>query len=135
MSAMIGNPFRRAVVLAAATVLTVAACGDDDAGDDGASGEAFCDAMAEVQGDLGSLSTSDPASLDSVVERLRQVEPPAEIAEAYQGVVDGYAAMAEDGGLTDPAAQDRLVEAQEHLTHLSEYLAENCGVPAPAGGG
>jgi hypothetical protein len=130
MSAMIGNPFRRAVVLAAATVLTVA-CGDDD----GASGEAFCDEMAEVQGDLGSLSTSDPASLDSVVERLRQVEPPAEIAEAYQGVVDGYAAMAEDGGLTDPAAQDRLVEAQEHLTHLSEYLAENCGVPAPAGGG
>ncbi|HET6771923.1 MAG TPA: hypothetical protein VFH36_01355 [Acidimicrobiales bacterium] len=127
---MIGNPFRRAVVLAAATVLTVA-CGDDD----GASGEAFCDEMAEVQGDLGSLSTSDPASLDSVVERLRQVEPPAEIAEAYQGVVDGYAAMAEDGGLTDPAAQDRLVEAQEHLTQLSEYLAENCDVPAPAGGG
>jgi hypothetical protein len=134
MSAMIGNPFRRAVVLAAAPVLTAAACGDD-AGDDGASGEAFCDEMAEVQGDLGSLSTSDPASLDSVVERLRQVEPPAEIAEAYQGVVDGYAAMAEDGGLTDPAAQDRLVEAQEHLTHLSEYLAENCDVPAPAGGG
>ena len=132
---MIGNPFRRAVVLAATAALTVAGCGGDDDGDDTASGDAFCDEMVELQGDLGSLSTSDPAGLDSVVERLQQVEPPAEIAEAYMGVVDGYAAMAEDGGLTDPAAQDRLVEAQEHLTHLSEYLAENCDVPAPDGGG
>jgi hypothetical protein len=43
--------------------------------------------------------------------------------------------MAEDGGLTDPAAQGRLAEAQEHLTHLSEHLAENREVPRSDGGG
>ncbi len=117
----------------AGAVVLLAACGDDDGGS-GDSAGAFCEEMVDVQADLGSLSTGDPAGFDSVVERLREVDPPAEIAESYEAVVDAYATLADEGGLTDPAAQETVVAAQEHATELTEYIADNCGAAGSAGG-
>jgi hypothetical protein len=118
---------------AAGAVVLLAACGDDDGGSSD-SADTFCEEMVDVQADLGSLSTGDPAGIESVVDRLREVDPPAEVAEAYEAVVDAYATLADGDGLTDPAAQETVVAAQEHATELTEYVADNCGAPGAGEG-
>ena len=132
---------RAATLVATLGCLALTACGDDGGGGGGGGesagdGADFCTEMIEVQTELGALSSADPQGLDDVVARLEAVEPPGEVAEAYQSVVAGYAAMADAGGFEDPAAQEALVEAQEDMAVLYQYMADNCEeAPATAPGG
>ena len=87
-----------------------------------------------MQADLGSLSTGDPAGFDSVVERLREVDPPAEIAESSRGRRRRLRDAGRRGWSHRPGGPETVVAAQEHATELTEYIADNCGAAGSAGG-
>jgi hypothetical protein len=72
-------------------------------------------------------------------ERLDDLEPPDEIADEFQAVVDftkDAAAAAEDVDLTDPDAaaelqeqfEGRQAELEEAGQKVDDFLADKCGI-------
>lgn len=143
---------RRTVIgLAAAAVFVFAACGgdDDSSGDDDAGSEAneaganaspsspeaerFCNEFLE-------LTQAGPAGSgpDAVVEAMRGLHPPEEIAADFELTVEGtelQAQMAEGGGQPDPELQEqfqaREQEYQQANMRIQEFLSSECGLGAP----
>jgi hypothetical protein len=148
---------RRTVIgLAAAAVLTLAACGgddDDSSGDDNggsetpeAGGEAspsspeaerFCNELMELtqQGPAGGSSP------DAMVEAMRDLHPPEEIADDFALTIEGtemQTQMGAGGSEPDPELQarfeERSEEFQEANMNIQEFLASECqlGTPPPS---
>jgi hypothetical protein len=107
-----------------ATLLTLAACGDDD---DSASGDDFCAQARELD------DTSEDIDEAGAVEALRQLDPPDEIADDWNTMVDLLDDMANlDPSDPDVAADqlDQLEEAQAAADNVSAYLEDECGIDA-----
>lgn len=112
-----------AVALAGAA-LVVAGCGSGDGGDGGAAG-AFCEEYATYQQQF-----SGGASYGEVLEALRDLDPPREVADDFEAVARAVEAMA-TVDTSDPAAVARFQEttsaaAQEANANIIEYVGAEC---------
>lgn len=116
---------RRSLIgVVVASVLVLGACGGDD--DDAASGD-FCSTME----DLVQSASQDEADPDAARETLNELEPPEEIADAW----DQYVPLITRAGDIDPEDseaqaeyQEDLQQAQEAGTEINQYLADECDI-------
>lgn len=133
---------RTAIGLAAAALLIFAACGGDDddaSGDNGSSdeqsapgsGSEFCQEFTELT-QQGPAAGSDP---ESVIEAMRGLNPPEEIAEDFALTIEGaelQAEMASGGAEPDPDLVSQFQENQEAYTEanqsIQEYISTECGL-------
>jgi hypothetical protein len=121
---------RRTLALAAAPalVLTVAACGDDGGGGDAAS---FCEDVADPFG-----AAQDPnADPQETVETLRDLDPPSEISDDWNTLLDALetiASMSAEDAASEEAIETlsdpEIAEAGENV---EAYLTDECGITPP----
>jgi hypothetical protein len=98
-------------------LLTAAGCGGDD--DDSTSSESieeFCDGFNEVNEQFSNIDVTDPGELENALDMLRDLDPPEEIADEYQTVLDGFQRLSE----IDITDQDEVAEVQEDLPDAEE---------------
>jgi hypothetical protein len=127
---------RTAIGLAAAALFVFAACGGDDddaSGDNGSSGSGseFCQEFTELT-QQGPAAGSDP---ESVIEAMRALNPPQEIADDFNLTIEGaelQAQMASSGAEPDPELVAQFQENQEAYTQANEsiqqYLSSECEI-------
>ena len=134
---------RTLIGLAAAGLLAVTGCSDsdDETGGEAASGGGsaadFCDDFQALDDRL----TEDPeaaADPEQVLDGFASLDPPEEIADAYQTVIDAgrqTTALAPD----DPGAAEEMQQLEEDTAEanaeVTTFLDEECGIDvgAPAG--
>jgi len=120
------TPLRRLGALALALpALVAAACGDDGGG-------AFCAEMREVDAELREVDPTSAEGVERALDRLREVDPLAEIEEAWTTFLDTYQALA-DVDVSDPEAigsldAERLERADEAWDEIADHLREECGI-------
>jgi hypothetical protein len=132
---------RTALGLAVCGLLLFAACGGDDddssSGDDSSenaapgSGSEFCQEFTELT-QQGPAAGTDP---ESVIESMRALDPPEEIAEDFNLTIEGaelQARMASGGSEPDPDLMAEFEENQEAYgqanEHVQEYISTECGI-------
>jgi uncharacterized protein (DUF433 family) len=119
-----------------ALALGAAACSDSDSGgpDEAAGGgaEEFCGDFQDLEERYADDADADP---EVVLDELDALEPPDEIADDYQQLID---ALRETSTL-DPAneedvarAQEIAAETQEANQNVSTFLAEECEIDTSA---
>jgi hypothetical protein len=156
---------RTVFALAAAAVLVLALCGGDDGGDSSGSAEdargdtdtraeteaeggdtnapsggnsgsheavRFCDEFTQLTQE-GPAGDTDP---ESVVEAMRDLDPPAEIADDFDLTIEGAELQAQmtRGDEPDP---DLVADYQENSqayseanSHVQDFIANQCGLGA-----
>jgi hypothetical protein len=133
--------FTRAAVAALALAGAVAgtACSDSD-GDvggenSGASGSEFC---ADFEALNNSLATSDSADFDTIVDGLESLDPPQQIADDFDTMVEAARQLA-DLDPSDPAqvedAQALQEDSQDAQQNVSSYIEDECGLDLSTSGG
>ena len=159
-------PVCRSGLSVAAAVVLLTACGGSD-GEDSASSESgaagssaaetpsespggatdseFCADAADLQDQIGSTFTgqSDPNTLPTVlqsaVEQIRQVEPPAELEADWTLFGDGIEQVAAAAAEVDFNDQNAVTAFQQEIaglqadfgeafTNVDTYLGEECGI-------
>ncbi len=132
---------RTLIGLAAAGLLAVTGCSDSDSGggdaasSGGGSTEEFC---ADFQA-LDDRFSEDPEAAndtDAVLEALEELDPPEEIADDFQTVVDVTRQTA-DVDVEDPEALAEAQELSENAAEANErvgtFLDDECGVDTGSG--
>ena len=134
------SPARRrmrwaAVALLGAFSLVAGACGgDDDGGDEASSdsdtgsetaggGEDFCQAMREIdeQEFAGEEPTAD--EIRDLMARVSQLDPPPEIAESFNQMVEGM-----QQALVNPSSAAELADdISQASDEVDAYLQAECG--------
>ncbi len=117
--------------VAVGALLMAAGCGDDDGG--GASSEAteeFCEGFNRINERFSDINpVTDPEALEEALDMLRDLEPPEEIADDYETVLDGFEALSEID-LTDQDAvnevQENLPDAEEAFNTVGDFVEEEC---------
>jgi hypothetical protein len=121
-------PFARLASLATllAIVAVLAACGDDD--DDGGSGggdgggvsaESFCQEVKTIF----TSQEGGAQAFQNAIDRLQKVEPPDNIAEDWNQVMDAWDAK--------DASEVDLKATQKAGTRVQKFVREECGVSGP----
>jgi hypothetical protein len=98
-------------------LLMAAGCGGDD--DDSTSSESieeFCDGFNEVNERFSEIDVTDPDALKNALDMLRDLDPPEEIVDEYQTVLDGFQRLSE----IDITNQNEVAEVQEELPDAEE---------------
>ncbi len=142
---------RRALAGSMIMVLALAAgCGDDDGGGGGGgSTESFCAEMESLEEKYGNVFSEadsfDPTDTDAfneLIGDLRDADPPAEIAEDWNNVIDAFQFFAdafEGLDLNDPEALAELEELSAEIEErtgdieaagerVNSFLEEECGI-------
>jgi hypothetical protein len=145
----------RAGLSAAAAVVLLSACGGSDSNDaaSGSSAESsapqadstFCREAATIQERIDATlnarsdSSALPQALQEAANEIRNIEPPAEIAEDWEALAGGLEQVAEAFGSIDfndpsalPSFQEQMGQLQTELgtasTNVRTYLADECGI-------
>ena len=125
---------RRTIIgLTIAGAVALVGCSDSEDGVGGeAAGSGSTDAFCAEFASLDERFSSDPeaaADPNAVVEALEQLDPPAEIADDFETVLDAARSLAE----LDPSDPDAADEAQalndeaaDAQGRVSDYLDANC---------
>lgn len=110
-------------------LLMAAGCGGDD---DSTSSEAideFCDGFNDVNEQFSDINVTDPGALDDALDMLRDLDPPEEIADEYEKVLEGFERLSEID-ITDRNAvaevQEELPEAEEAFNTVGEFVEDEC---------
>jgi Asp-tRNA(Asn)/Glu-tRNA(Gln) amidotransferase C subunit len=110
-------------------LLMAAGCGGDD---DSTSSEAideFCDGFNDVNEQFSDINVTDPGALDEALDMLRDLDPPEEIADEYEKVLEGFERLSEID-ITDRNAvaevQEELPEAEEAFNTVGEFVEDEC---------
>ena len=110
-------------------LLMAAGCGGDD---DSTSSEAideFCDGFNDVNEQFSDINVTDPGALDDALDMLRDLDPPEEIADEYEKVLEGFERLSEID-ITDRNAvaevQEDLPEAEEAFNTVGEFVEDEC---------
>lgn len=127
---------RTLIGLAAAGLLAVTGCSDSDnenggeAASGGGSGTDFCEDFEA----LDNRFAEDPeaaADPEQVLDGLEGLDPPAEIADAYQKVIDA-SRQSNDLDPEDPEALEEMQQlsedAAEAEAEVTTFLADECGI-------
>jgi hypothetical protein len=111
-------------------LLMAAGCGGDD--DDSTSSESiedFCDGFNEVNEQFASIDVTDPDALEDALDMLRDLDPPEEIADEYQTVLDGFQRLSEID-ITDQnevaEVQEDLPDAEEAFNTVGQFVEDEC---------
>jgi hypothetical protein len=111
-------------------LLMAAGCGGDD--DDSTSSEAieeFCDGFNEVNEEFSNIDVTDSSALEDALDMLRDLDPPEEIADEYDTVLEGFEKLS-NIDLTDQDAvaevQEDLPEAEEAFNTVGEFVEDEC---------
>jgi hypothetical protein len=111
-------------------LLTAAGCGGDD--DDSTSGESikeFCDGFNEVNEQFSNIDVTDPGELENALDMLRDLDPPEQIADEYQTVLDGFQRLSEID-ITDQnevaEVQEDLPDAEEAFNTVGQFVEDEC---------
>jgi hypothetical protein len=127
---------RTLIGLVVAGAILVAGCGgddDDDGGDSNASGsgdaatESFCEQFRAYDEQFN----EDPeASEEDVIAAIRSLDPPEEIQDDFDTLLDGLDRL-QSVDTNDPEAQAELEEEMaqytEASTNIQAFVDENCG--------
>jgi hypothetical protein len=106
-----------------AIVAVLAACGDDD--DDGGgngggvSAESFCQEVKTIF----TSQEGGAQAFQNAIDRLQKVEPPDNIAEDWNQVMDAWDAK--------DASEVDLKATQKAGTRVQKFVREECGVSGP----
>ena len=124
-----------AVALLGAVSLVAGACGGDDDGDDEAAsgsetgsesaggGEDFCQAMREIDEQAPEGEEPTGEEIAAAVQRMSELEPPPEIAEQFNQMVEGMQRAMLDPS-SGPELADEIGQASEEV---DAYLQAECG--------
>jgi hypothetical protein len=111
-------------------LLTAAGCGGDD--DDSTSSESieeFCDGFNEVNEQFSNIDVTDPNALEDALDMLRDLDPPEEIADEYQTVLNGFQRLSEID-ITDQnevaEVQEELPDAEEAFNTVGQFVEDEC---------
>lgn len=124
---------RRFVVGAAVAALLIAAgCGDDDDGG-GASSQAteeFCQGFNRINEQFSDINpVTNPEALREALDMLRDLDPPEEIADEYETVLEGFDRLSKID-VTDQDAvnevRDELPEAEDAFNTVGDFVEEEC---------
>jgi hypothetical protein len=115
---------------AVAALLMAAGCGGDD--DDSRSGdsiEEFCDGFNEVNERFSEIDVTDPDALENALDMLRDLDPPEEIVDEYQTVLNGFQRLSEID-ITDQnevaEVQEELPDAEEAFNTVGQFVEDEC---------
>jgi Asp-tRNA(Asn)/Glu-tRNA(Gln) amidotransferase C subunit len=115
--------------VAVAGLLMAAGCGGDD---DGTSSEAideFCDGFNDVNERFSDINVTDQVALAEALDMLRNLDPPEEIADEYEKVLEGFEKLSEID-ITDRNAvaevQEDLPDAEEAFNTVGQFVEEEC---------
>ena len=116
--------------VAVAGLLVAAGCGgDDDAGTSSESIEEFCDGFNEVNERFSNIDVTDPGELENALDMLRDLDPPEQIADEYQTVLDGFQRLSEID-ITDQnevaEVQEDLPDAEEAFNTVGQFVEDEC---------
>lgn len=109
--------------------LMAAGCGGDD---DSTSSEAideFCDGFNEVNAQFSNINVTDPGALEDALDMLRDLDPPAEIADEYEKVLEGFEKLSEiDITNRNEVAkvQEDLPDAEEAFNTVGQFVEDEC---------
>jgi hypothetical protein len=116
--------------VAVAALLMAAGCGGDD--DDSRSGdsiEEFCDGFNEVNERFSEIDVTDPDALENALDMLRDLDPPEEIVDEYQTVLNGFQRLSEID-ITDQnevaEVQEELPDAEEAFNTVGQFVEDEC---------
>jgi hypothetical protein len=111
-------------------LLMAAGCGGDD--DDSTSSESieeFCDGFNEVNEQFSNIDVTDPDALEEALDMLRDLDPPEEIADEYQTVLNGFQRLSEID-ITDQnevaEVQEDLPDAEEAFNTVGQFVEDEC---------
>jgi len=110
------------VALAAVLALGLGACGGggDDAQD-------FCDELTDANEQLANLAQASPDQVDEIVDALEDIDPPGEIDDAFDRVLDLYRQISDgDAALTDPALATDFANVQNDIQQIQDFTADEC---------
>jgi hypothetical protein len=117
--------------LAVVGLLMAAGCGGDD-DDDSTSSESieeFCDGFNEVNEQFSNIDVTDPDALEEALDMLRDLDPPEEIADEYQTVLNGFQRLSEID-ITDQnevaEVQEDLPDAEEAFNTVGQFVEDEC---------
>lgn len=106
----------------AAVALAVALAASCSSGDNSA--DAFCTDIADTQDDLLNAATADPGT---IADGLAQTDPPDEIADAYNNVLDLYQDIRDNpDALTNPDNATRFADLNQDITAIEDYIRTTC---------
>lgn len=116
--------------LAVVGLLMAAGCGDDDGGASSEEISEFCDGFNEINEQFSDINpVADPEALDEALDMLRDLEPPAEIADEYETVLDGFEALSEID-INDPEevaqVQEEFADAEEAFNAVGDFVEDEC---------
>jgi Asp-tRNA(Asn)/Glu-tRNA(Gln) amidotransferase C subunit len=110
-------------------LLMAAGCGDDDDGGSNQATEEFCEGFNDVNEQFSDINVTDTDALEEALDRLRDLDPPEEIADEYQTVLRGFEQLSEID-ITDRAAveevQQNLPDAEEAFNTVGEFVEDEC---------
>jgi hypothetical protein len=125
---------RFVAVLAIAALLIAAGCGDDDDGDGGGASnqatEEFCQGFNRINEQFSDINpVTNPGALREALDMLRDLDPPQEIAEEYETVLEGFERLSKID-VTDQDAvnevRDELPEAEDAFNTVGDFVEEEC---------
>jgi Asp-tRNA(Asn)/Glu-tRNA(Gln) amidotransferase C subunit len=119
--------------VAVAALLIAAGCGDDDGDGGGTSGEAteeFCQGFNRINEQFSDINpVTNPDALREALDMLRDLDPPEEIADEYETVLEGFERLSEID-VTDQNAvnevRDDLPRAEEAFNTVGDFVDEKC---------
>ena len=111
-------------------LLMAAGCGDDDDSTSSEATETFCDGFNEINDEFSDINpVADPGALEDALDMLRDLEPPEEIADEYERVLEGFEALTEID-ITDPEevaqVQEDFADAEEAFNTVGDFVEEEC---------
>jgi hypothetical protein len=125
---------RFVAVLAIAALLIAAGCGDDDDGDGGGASnqatEEFCQGFNRINEQFSDINpVTNPGALREALDMLRDLDPPQEIADEYETVLEGFERLSKID-VTDQDAvnevRDELPEAEDAFNTVGDFVEEEC---------
>jgi hypothetical protein len=110
-------------------LLMAAGCGGDDDSTASEAIDEFCDGFNDVNEQFSNINVTDPGALEDALDRLRDLDPPEEIADEYEKVLEGFQRLSEID-ITDRNAvaevQEDLPEAEEAFNTVGEFVEGQC---------
>ena len=111
-------------------LLMAAGCGDDDDSTASEATETFCDGFNEINDEFSDINpVADPGALEDALDMLRDLEPPEEIADEYERVLEGFEALTEID-ITDPEevaqVQEDFADAEEAFNTVGDFVEKEC---------
>jgi hypothetical protein len=110
-------------------LLMAAGCGSDDDGTSSESIDEFCDGFNEVNERFSSIDVTDPGELENALDMLRDLDPPEEIADEYETVLEGFQRLS-DIDITDrnevAEVQEELPDAEEAFNTVGQFVEDEC---------